>query len=328
MFLALPSSFASAEHRDSIQHSQVSWELNSRLIRTCTSVLHNTHVFPQGFSALPSAVPPRLPIAGICTCSVSFTHELNYQDSGNSDSNGKTVTMMMTTRNLPADNLTLILPVPQAAVTCGCLRTQHCIFFTALTSYYGLLNYFFPVKSHGVGKTSINQSCTVLIQLTLQSTNCNIDARGLKTNINIHMHTLKTVLANPSFPPETCITHSHNLPMKLPFLKSPCPVGASVGPPSPQGPFFPAGSLGSNCSYAAAGSFCLHSPQKRKQSLPSKTQDFITDLNIESNDFMANGALAATQLLYSGPPDTHCAWKLLVCSKTLHSQTSHSRCLH
>lgn len=156
MSLALPSSFASAEHRDSIQHSQVSWELNSRLIRTCTSVLHNTHVFPQGFSALPSAVPPRLPIAGICTCSVSFTHELNYQDSGNSDSNGKTVTMMMTTRNLPADNLTLILPVPQAAVTCGCLRTQHSIFFIALTSNYGLLNYFFPVKSHGVGKTSIN----------------------------------------------------------------------------------------------------------------------------------------------------------------------------
>lgn len=115
------------------------------LIRTCTSVLHNTYVFPQGFSALPSAVPPRLPIAGICSCSVSSTQELNKQDSGNGDSNGKKTVTMMTTGNLPADSLTLILPVPQAAVTCGCLRTQYCIFFIALTSYYALQNYFFPV---------------------------------------------------------------------------------------------------------------------------------------------------------------------------------------
>lgn len=73
-------------------HSQGSWELNSCLVRTCISVLHNTHVFPQGFSALPTAVPPSLPMAGICSCSISSTQELNYQDrgsSGNGDSSGR-----------------------------------------------------------------------------------------------------------------------------------------------------------------------------------------------------------------------------------------------
>lgn len=67
-----------------------------------------------------------------------------------------TVTMVMATRDLPADSLTLTLPVPQAAVTHGCLGTQFCILFIALTSYYALLNYFFPIKPHRVGKTSIN----------------------------------------------------------------------------------------------------------------------------------------------------------------------------
>lgn len=64
--------------------------------------------------------------------------------------------MVMATWDLPADSLTLILPVPRAAVTHGCLGTQCCILFTALPSYYALLNYFFPIKPHGVGKTSIN----------------------------------------------------------------------------------------------------------------------------------------------------------------------------
>lgn len=90
--LLLSTETASQPTSSCAPHSQGSRQLNSCLIRTCTSVLHNTRVFPQGFSALPSAVPSSLPMAGICSCSISSTQGLNYRDSGSSgnrDSNGR-----------------------------------------------------------------------------------------------------------------------------------------------------------------------------------------------------------------------------------------------
>lgn len=153
VFLALPSSFASAEHRDSIPiHIQLCptfpGELAAKFLPDQNLHLCATHtlVFPQGFSALPSAVPPSLPMAGICSCSISSTQELNCQDSGSSgncDSNGRNSYNGDGNKDLLADSLPLILPVPQAAGTRGCLGTQCCILFIALTSYYDLLNYFF-----------------------------------------------------------------------------------------------------------------------------------------------------------------------------------------
>lgn len=135
---------------------------------------------------------------------------------------------------------------------------------------------------------------------------------GFKTSHKyIFIQTLKT--ANSHFPPETCITHPHNLPRQWPLLKPPCALGPSVGSPSHVGSLVP-------CRVPRPCSCWVFIPTvpivKKAKNLPKLR---ILSLISTLRAFMASGALAPSQLLCSGPSDTHCAWKLLVCSKALHS---------
>lgn len=99
--------------------------------------------------------------------------------------------------------------------------------------------------------------------------------------------------------------------MQLPFQKPLHLVGASAGSPSPWGPQEETVAMQLLDLY----SYTPHSKESKPYLLKLRILSLISTLRA----LIANGALAPSQLLCSGPPDTHCAWKLLVCSQALHS---------